>query len=297
MPGFLELPHNLSRPEYSRVHVIPVPYDATSTYKKGADLGPQAIIDASAQVEWYDIETGDEHVAQGIHTQEPVVCNEDDPEYLSPLVRQRVLAALEAGRLPVVLGGEHSVSIGAIEAAALHAKNLSILQVDAHADTREEYMGSRFNHACVMARAREHGSIVQVGIRAIDRVELETMDADRVYFAHEIARCVRSNDASWMDRVIAQLEDIVYLTIDLDALDPSLLPATGTPEPGGLDWYTLNELVRRVAREKTILGFDVVELCPRPDQHASDFTAAKLVYRVICEVLASKMGSETREKD
>ncbi|MEX0875931.1 MAG: agmatinase [Phycisphaerales bacterium] len=288
MPGFLDIPHQYTHPETARVQIIPVPYDATSTYRKGSDRGPQAIIDASAQVEWFDIETGGEHYQQGIHTQQPVVCNEDDPVHLAPLVRQRVAAALDGGKLPVVIGGEHSVTIGAVEAAASRMGPITTLQIDAHGDTRDSYHGSKYNHACVMARAKEHGSIVQVGIRAIDRQELDGMDRKRVYFAHEIARWERGNDDSWMDRVIDQLEDHVYLTIDLDALDPSILPSTGTPEPGGLGWYTVNELVRRVARNRRIVGFDVVELCPNESHHASDFIAAKLVYRVMCEILAAE---------
>lgn len=287
MPGFLDIPDEFTSPE-SKVQVIPVPYDATSTYRKGADQGPQAIIDASAQVEWYDIQTAAEHYQQGICTQEPVMCDAHDPIKLTPLVRERVTAALRNAQLPIVLGGEHSVTIGAVEAAAECCGPISVLQIDAHGDTRETYHGSTHNHACIMARAREHASIVQVGIRAIDAEELESMDRDRVYFGHQIDAWTRANDTSWMDRAIAQLEDRVYLTIDLDAFDPSILPSTGTPEPGGMDWFTINELVRRVAQQRTIVGFDVVELCPNPNHHASDFIAAKLVYRVMSEILAAQ---------
>jgi agmatinase len=287
MPGFLDIPDTLTRPD-SVVQVIPVPYDATSTYHKGADKGPQAMIDASAQVEWYDIETGSEHIDKGIHTQPPVLCDAKDPIELAPLVRQRVSAALKEDQIPVVLGGEHSVSIGAIEAMANHADSFSVLQIDAHGDTRETYHDSTHNHACVMARAREHASIVQVGIRAIDAQELKTMDRGRVYFGHDVDRWTREHDLSWMDRVVEQLDEIVYLTIDLDAYDPSIIPSTGTPEPGGMDWFTINQLVRRVAKARTIAAFDVVELCPNPNHHASDFIAAKLVYRVMSEILANR---------
>lgn len=286
MHGFLDIPDEFTRPE-SRVQIIPVPYDATSTYRKGADRGPQAIIDASAQIEWLDIETDREYLEQGIYTQEPVHCDASDPIELAPLVRSRVSDALKAGQLPVVLGGEHSVSIGAFEAMAEHHPKFSVLQIDAHGDTRDSYHGSTHNHACIMSRAREHASIVQVGIRAIDAVELENMDRDRVYFGHQVDLWTRTHDLSWMDRVIDQLEDIVYLTIDLDAFDPSILPSTGTPEPGGMDWFTINELVRRVAKARTIVAFDVVELCPNPNHHASDFIAAKLVYRVMGEILSN----------
>ena len=287
MPGFLDIPEEFTRSD-ALVQIIPVPYDATSTYRKGADQGPQAMIDASAQIEWYDIETDAEYLEQGIHTQEPVLCDAHDPINLAPLVRERVSAALEAQQIPVVLGGEHSVSIGAIEAVAETGKAFSVLQIDAHGDTRDSYHGSTHNHACVMARAREHASIVQVGIRAIDAEELEGMDKNRVYFGHQVDLWTRTHDLSWMDRVIEQLEDTVYLTIDLDAFDPSILPSTGTPEPGGMDWFTINELVRRVAKARNIVAFDVVELCPNPNHHASDFIAAKLVYRVMSEILSQR---------
>lgn len=287
MPGFLDIPAEYTQPE-SKVQIIPVPYDATSTYRKGADAGPQAMIDASAQIEWYDIETGREHHEQGICTQQPVLCDAHDPIKLAPLVRERVATAIRNGQLPIVLGGEHSVTIGAVEAAAECRGPISVLQIDAHGDTRDEYHGSTHNHACIMARAKEHASVVQVGIRAIDAQEVESLDFARVYFGHQIDAWNRGNDTGWMDRVVSQLEESVYITIDLDAFDPSIIPSTGTPEPGGLDWGTVNELIRRVARAREIVAFDVVELCPNPNHHASDFIAAKLVYRVMCEILAAR---------
>ena len=293
MPGFLDLPSQLTDPDFARIHIIPVPYDQTSTYRKGADRGPAAIIDASSQIEWYDIETGTEIQQLGIHTQNPIECDHDDPVHLAPLVRDRVRKALESNTLPVIIGGEHSVSIGAIEATAAHAGPISILQIDAHADTRDSYMGSTHNHACVMARAREQGSIVQVGIRSIDQSELAQMDEQRVFFAHDIHTMNQSNDYSWMDRVIEQLEEHVYLTIDLDAFDPSIIPSTGTPEPGGLDWYTINELIRRVARKRSIIAFDVVELCPTPHHHASDFIAAKLIFRTLAEIFDARTPTQS----
>jgi len=281
--NFLDIPPELTDPDCAAVHIIPVPYDKTSTYRKGADRGPQAIIDASAQVEWFDIQTNTEPHLQGIHTQRPIICNEEDPVHLAPLVQDRVQRVLRANKLPVVLGGEHSVSIGAIQAACEHFENITILQIDAHADTRETYCGSTHNHACVMARARERGPIVQVGIRAIDQSESTAMDPARTFFAHNI---LDAPNNQWMDSVIDLLAGHVYLTIDLDAFDPSIIPATGTPEPGGLDWQTVNTLIHRVAQVRTIVGFDVVELCPHEAHHASDFIGAKLVLRTIAECLA-----------
>ncbi|MDH3297420.1 MAG: agmatinase [Gemmatimonadota bacterium] len=271
--------------------IVPVPYDLTSSWRKGADQGPRALIEASAYVELYDIETDSEPWLRGIETSAPVVCD-GTPERMSSMVRERVEEILSRGALPIVLGGEHSVTIGAVQAAAAASKSagrsFSVLQVDAHADTRESYHGSTHNHACVMARAREHGPIVQVGIRAIDAEERPGLDERRVVWAHDIAaaRGAPSRD-SWMDRAVDGLAEDVYLTIDLDAFDPSQVPATGTPEPGGLDWYEVNDLVRRVARARRIVGFDVVELLPMPGHHASDFLAARLVYRVLAEIWAA----------
>lgn len=270
--------------------LFPVPYDATSTYKKGADRGPAALLEASAAVELYDIETDSEAWRLGLRTEGPIL-HEGEPIGMSEKVKAAVAEALAAGRLPIVLGGEHSVSIGAIQAAAAHAGDgFGTLQIDAHGDLRNEYHGSTHNHACVMARAREVGAITQVGIRAIDIAETETIDPDAIFYAHEIVGCTRRERADWMSLVVETLPAKVYLTIDLDAFDPSLLPGTGTPEPGGLSWTDVNELVRLVAREREVVGFDVVELLPSAGDHVSPFTAAKLVYRVVSEIFAGRRG-------
>ncbi len=263
--------------------IIPVPYDETSTFHKGADKGPLALLEASQQVELYDIETGTEMYRKGIATLPPVMYS-GPPETLAELVDARVEQVLERKQIPIVIGGEHSVSIGAINAAVNHYRNLSVLQIDAHGDTRESYLGSTHNHACVMARARERCPIVQVGIRAIDAEEVKNMDRERVFFAHVIVRAT----TEWMDRVVDLLTDDVYVTIDLDGFDPSLIPATGYPEPGGLDWYTVNELLRRVIERRNVRAFDVVELMPIEGEHASAFIAAKLIYRILSMMFAEK---------
>ena len=210
--------------------------------------------------------------------------HDSGPKELAGLVRTAAAAVLARGAIPVVIGGEHSVTIGAVEAAADAFPGVGVLQIDAHGDTRESYEGSTHNHACVMARARERCPIVQVGIRAVDSSEIPGLDPNRVFWAHEI---VGRKDSNWMDDVVSLLPENVYLTIDLDAFDPSLLPATGTPEPGGLGWYEVNDLVCRVAQDRRIVGFDVVELLPLPGEHASDFIAAKLVHRVLAEIFAN----------
>jgi agmatinase len=270
-------------PATAAAAIIPVPYDLTSTWRKGADRGPMALLDASGTIELYDIETASEPWKRGIVTLPPIL-HDGGPEELAELVRAAAAEVLARGAVPVVLGGEHSVTIGAVEAVADAFPGVGVLQIDAHGDTRESYEGSTHNHACVMARARERCPIVQVGIRAVDASELPDLDPARVFWAHEIAA---SRGCDWMDEVVDLLPAHVYLTIDLDAFDPSLIPATGTPEPGGLGWYEVNELVRRVARERQIVGFDVVELLPLPGEHASDFIAAKLVHRVLAEVFAA----------
>ena len=268
--------------------IVPVPYDRTSTWRKGADRGPAALLEASAEVERFDLETLSEPYRSGILTGSPVL-HDGDPESLADVVERVVTAVIDGGSMPILLGGEHSVSIGAIRSAATAVRSrnarLGVVQIDAHGDTREAYHGSPFNHACVMARAREVADIVQVGIRAIDRSEHHTMDHGRVFPAHEI---LEATDDGWMDRAIDLVPEDVYLTIDLDAFDSGIMPATGTPEPGGLDWRTVNAFVGRLAARRNVIGFDVVELLPHPAHWACDFLAAKLVHRVLAEILAAR---------
>ena len=287
-PGFADLPPEFSNSATARIAILPVPYDRTSTWNKGADRGPAAIIEASHQVEWYDIQTRTEVYRHGIKTLEAVTC-EEGPEVLADLVDARVTETLEGGVLPVVLGGDHSVAIGAIRAAARFHGGASVLQIDAHADTREQYQGSPYNHACVMARARQWCDVIQVGIRAVDASEVPALQADRVFWAHDIAAAA-PGDTGWMTRAVEALRGPVWVTIDLDGLDPSILPATGTPEPGGLDWYQLTGLLDQVARRRQIIGFDVVELLPTQGQWASDFLAAKLIYRFLSMIFAHGVG-------
>jgi agmatinase len=274
MTGFGELPEPFADPARSRIAIVPVPYDGTSTWLKGADRGPEAILEASAHLELYDIETGSEPYRHGILT-DPPVTESSSPEAMARAVEQRVAGHLQAGRLPVVLGGEHSVSIGAMRAAAARYGAVTFLQLDAHTDLRPEYGGSPYNHACVMARARELGAIVQVGIRSLDVSEKAGLDPRRVFFAERL-----QGRRGWARQVLRRLSRRVYLTLDLDVLDPAFMPSTGTPEPGGLGWYQVLELAALVCRERELVGFDVVELAPS-DNRAPDFLAAKLVYKLL----------------
>lgn len=273
--GDFDLEH--TNPETAAITILPVPYDGTSTWVKGADKGPQAILKASYNLEFYDIQTDSEVFRKGIFT-ESAVEGLSRPEQVAKAVRKRTAALLEKDKFPVILGGEHSVSIGTIEAVADRYDNLTVLQLDAHADLRDSYEGSTHNHACVMARAKEMAHIVQVGIRSMDICEKANMDPERAFFAYDICDDPKRE---WIERVVNLLTDNVYLTIDLDVFDPSIMPATGTPEPGGMGWYDVVALIRAVCRNRNLVGFDIVELCPRENLWGSNFLAAKLLYKTL----------------
>lgn len=279
--AFLGLEPRWSSPSDSRFTVIKAPFDATSTWIKGADRGPDAIIEASTHLELYDIETDSEAFRSGIATRDEAIEASSVEEMVSS-VEGVVGAFLVNGTIPVLLGGEHSVTIGSVRAAAKVFPKLSVLQLDAHTDLRPEYEGSPLNHACVMARVLESCPAVQVGIRSMDASERPFLRKGRVFFARDIVY-----DTAWIDRVVDELSDEVYVTFDLDVLDPSIMPATGTPEPGGLLWYDSLRLLRKVARRKRIVAFDVVELCPGTRDQASAFLAAKLIYKIMSYICAS----------
>lgn len=281
--NFGGLPPEHSNPADSRVVVLPVPYDLTSTWMKGADKGPQAIIKASQTVELYDIETDSQVHLHGIHTDQPAVQGDEPPEKMVETVRGKVAAHLANDKFVVLLGGEHSVSIGAIQAHASRFAGMSVLQLDAHSDLREEYEGSRYNHACVMARARELCPITQVGIRSMDLSEKPSMAPGQVFFAERL-----QGGTSWIEDVVARLTDQVYITIDLDVFDPAVMPSTGTPEPGGLLWYDVLALMRAVCRRKTVVGLDVVEMCPVKGAWAPEFLAAKLIFKILTYKLGAR---------
>jgi len=265
----------------SRIVLVPVPYDRTSTWVKGAERGPAAIIEASANLELYDIETDSEVYKEGIFTDESVFGGAV-PEEMVEAVEARVRGHLGKGKFTVVVGGEHSVSIGAFRAHCADSKDLTILQLDAHCDMRDEYNGSSYNHACVMARAMEVAGLVQVGIRSMDVSEKAAVEADRIFFARDIVdACAGGSERGWVEKVISLLSGRVYVTIDLDVFDPSVMPSTGTPEPGGLLWYDVLGLLKAVAKEREVVGFDVVELCPNESNKAPDFMAAKLIYKFL----------------
>ena len=263
----------------AKVVVLPIPFDGTSTWIKGADKGPFAILEASQALELYDIETDSEVYKKGIHTCEALKADVL-PEEMVKKVREKVSELLRSDKFVVSLGGEHSVTIGAVKAYKEKYNNLSVLQLDAHADLRDEYQGSKFNHACVMSRVKEIALTAQVGIRSIDIEEKEKIDDASVFFARDIV----AKEEKYIDKVLNVLTDDVYITIDLDVFDPAIMPSTGTPEPGGLLWYQVLELLKNVSEKKNIVGFDIVELCPNESNKAPDFTAAKLIYKLLSYV-------------
>jgi len=275
MNNFGYLPPEFSNPENASIAIIPVLYDGTSTWLRGSDKGPMAIIEASANMELYDIDTDSEVYKKGIFTDKPIQ-GKFSPEDVLKAVRQRVQDHIESSRFVVVIGGEHSISIGAIEAHVAKYGQITVLQLDAHCDLRDEYNGSKYNHACTMARVRELCPILQVGIRSMDAGEKEFIDEQKVFFAKDI---YSHND--WVEKVNRRLSDKVYITIDLDVFDPSIMPSTGTPEPGGLLWFDVLTLLKTVFDNKEVVGFDVVELCPDERNKAPDFMAAKLIYKLL----------------
>ena len=272
--NYLDLPESFSTYECAGIVIVPVPFDRTSSWMRGSRKGPGAIIDAPRYLELYDIETNSEAYREGIHTCRPV--RAFSSESMIEKVRSCVKGLLEDGKFVVVLGGEHSVSIGAVKAYAERFQGLSVLQLDAHTDMRDTYEGNKYSHACTMARISEIvDRSVSVGIRSMDSKEVDRVSRDRIFFARDI-----KGSNSWFDEALKRLSEKVYVTVDLDVFDPSYVPSTGTPEPGGLGWYEVTRFLEHVSRGTNIVGFDVVELCPS-GARASDFIAAKLVYKLL----------------
>lgn len=275
MRNYAGIPDKYTGLEQSEVVLVPVPYDGTSTYGKGADKGPEAILDASENMELYDIETNSEVYKQGVYIA-PTVTEDSSPEAMVEEVDKTITQYLSQGKFVTMLGGEHSVSIGSIRAFNRKFNNLSVLQLDAHSDLRPEYMGSACNHACALHEASKTCNTVQVGIRSMDTVELPFVKKKNFFTSYDIRK-----NPNWMNDVVSRLTDNVYITIDLDAFDPAIMPSTGTPEPGGLLWNETLDLLKKVYHKCNVVGFDIVELAPSEGAHAPDFLAAKLYYKLL----------------
>lgn len=282
--NFGGLEGEFSDPARASALILPVPYDFSTSYQGGTRWGPRAILEASRNMELWDDELGPVY-KHGIATLPEVEPTALGPEAMTERVEQAVSWIVEQKRLPVVLGGEHSITAGAVQALHRRYPKLSVLQIDAHADMRDEYLESKFSHACVMRRIRERVPAASVGIRSMSEEEAAFLKANPApIWSTRSYRALRGDPAPVLDALTGD----VFVTIDLDGLDPAFLPGTGTPEPGGLDWYELVDLLAAVARSRRIVGFDVVELAPLPGNVASDFLAARLVYRTIGLALGAK---------
>ncbi len=271
--NYAGIPDKYARLDDAKVVLIPVPYDGTSTWQKGSDKGPEAFLEASENMELYDIETRTEVYKKGVYLAPPVTEN-TSPEKMVEAVHKTTKNYIKQDKFVTVFGGEHSVSIGTIRAFNESFQDLTVVQIDAHADLRPEYEGSKCNHACAVHEASRKNNLVQVGIRSMDISEVEYMDENQVYFAHDLYE-------DWMEDAIGQMTPNVFITIDLDAFDPSIMPSTGTPEPGGLFWYETLEFLRMMFKKKNVVGFDIVELCPNKEEKSSDFLASKLYYKML----------------
>lgn len=259
--------------EKAKVVVLPVPYDSTTSYRGGARDGPHAIISASRNMELHDLELGCDISGAGIYTLDELEPSMASPEKTIERVENAFGLLLEKNKFPVMFGGEHSLTLGAARALLKKHPKLSVLQIDAHADLRDGYEDSKFNHACVMRRVRELCNAVSVGVRSISEEEAEFVRKarPRIFYG-------RSFDAR---EVLKGLGNEVYITLDLDALDPSIMPSVGTPEPGGLLFEEVAALVREVGERRRVVGFDIMELAPIPGMVAPDFLAAKMAYKMV----------------
>ncbi len=275
---FLDIPDGFRDYTNSRVLVWPVPYERTTSWGHGTIGGPRAILNASGYVEYYDDELDWEPYRIGIHTlPETDVADLTESEALERIGANAARYCLD-DKFVLTLGGEHTLSTPIIRAVKDKYSDLTVLQIDAHADLRDSYDGTPHSHACVMRRVVEICPLVQVGIRSISKEEKEAAAElpTRIFFARDIV-----GHTAWIADAVASLSEHVYLTIDVDGLDPSLVPATGTPEPGGMGWSETLELIRQVAERRTIVGADIVELSPIEGLHSADFLCAKLAYKII----------------
>ncbi len=274
--NFASLEEEFSSFERSRVAVLPVPYDSTVTARAGTRDGPRAIIEASADMELYDIGVGLEPYRHGIHTLPELAPHTGSPEAMCARIEEVVGELLDAGKFVVTLGGEHTVAAGAVRAHAKRTPGLSVLAFDAHSDMRDEYLDSKFNHACTLRRANEVARVTQVGLRSAAFEDASFIREQGLAFFSP-----RELRQAGTDAVVRELTDDVYVTIDIDSFDPSEMAAVGTPEPGGLHWDEVSDLLIAVTKTKRVVGFDVTELSPSLGPASCAQLAAKLTYRLI----------------
>jgi agmatinase len=266
--------------EDARAVVVPVPYERTTSYVTGTRSGPREILAASGQVELWDEETSTEVLAAGVHTLPEMDLPAGDGDGTAAIVEiRRVVSELARhDKFLAFLGGEHSITAPIVDALAQRTAGLSVLQIDAHADLRDSYQGSRYSHACAMRRVVERVPCTQVAIRSLSKEEVEALPSLRTRIFYDVNM---RQEPAWIERAVESLTDRVYLTIDCDGLDPAVMPAVGTPEPGGLSWYEMLGLLRRLFSTRQVIGCDIVELCPIPGLVAPSFTCARLLAKIL----------------
>ena len=276
--NFLALPDDLSRLETARVVILPVPYDATTSFRGGARNGPRAIIESSYNLEDYDPELETDVSQVGIHTAAAVEPHMAGPLHMIQRVHDAVASFARQDKLLAMLGGEHSISVGSVRALKEIYPDLSVLYLDAHADLRDEYMGTPWGHASVARRIQEQCQIVLVGVRSMSQEEHQFLSGNQV----PLFPCsLEAEVVDEAEHIIDCLSPNVYISVDLDVLDPAIMSAVGTPEPGGMSWASITGLIKLVAKQRKIVGFDVTELSPEQGPTACSYTAAKLVYKLI----------------
>ena len=261
--------------KFAEILLQSIPYDGTSTWIKGADKGFDAFIEASENMELYDIETDSEVYKKGIHILDEISEN-SSPEKAFKAVYQKTKELLKSNKYLTFFGGEHSISIGIVKAFYEKFSNLTVVQLDAHADLRASYLDSPFNHACALYDASKNTNLVQIGIRSMDISEKENMNFSNVFFAKEMYQ-----NSSWMEKSISKMTNDVYVTLDLDVFDPSIMPSTGTPEPGGMLWNEIIIFLNKLFTKKNVVGFDIVELAPIENIVAPNYLVAKLYYKML----------------
>jgi agmatinase len=264
--------------ETAKAIILPVPLESTTSYVPGTRNGPREILVASSHLELWDEETNSDIHPIGIYTLPEMELPFDDMKDIMAEIRRVAAAILEHDKFPIVLGGEHSITGAVVSAVAATHPGVSVLQIDAHADLRDVYMGTPFNHACAMRRVAEFAPVTQVGIRSMSTEEAHAVPSLRTKIFYDVNM---RRDPNWISKVVESLGETVYITIDVDGMDPAIMPATGTPEPGGLSWYELLSLLRAVISARKVVGCDVVELSPLPGVAAPNFLCAKLVYKIL----------------
>ena len=269
---------NASSFEDAKAVILPVPLESTTSYVPGTRNGPREILVASSHLELWDEETNSDIHPIGIYTLPEMELPFDDLADIMGEIHRVAAAILEHDKFPIVLGGEHSLTSPIVAAVAEKHPGVTVLQVDAHADLRDTYMGTRFNHACAMRRVTEYARCTQVGIRSMSTEEANAASTLPTTIFYDVNM---RQDPNWIAKVVASLGETVYITIDVDGMDPAIMPATGTPEPGGLSWYELLALLRAVISVRNVVGCDIVELSPLPGVAAPNFLCAKLLYKIL----------------